>query len=118
MAKVECFIDTSDKSVEVKVDGKKVDNFGYLSVYGSSSPYGFMFSLASNEEMEDCTKTTYWSHSKEFVNEVDEFLRGMGKSDKASDDMDMDDNKDGMPVDKKNTKNKKKTMKTEDKKKC
>lgn len=87
MAKVECSIDTGEKTCEVTVDGKKVDNFGYMSIYGSESPYGFMFSLASMEEMEDCTKTTYWSHSKqEFVDGIEGFLRGLGTKDKDADD--------------------------------
>lgn len=73
MAKIECSIDTSEKKIECKVDGKKVDNFGYLSVYGDKSAYGFMLSMASVEEMEDCTKTTHWSHSSE---DLERFIMG------------------------------------------
>ncbi len=77
--KIECAIDTGDKSVECKVDGKKVDNFGYLSVYGDKSAYGFMLSMASVEELEDGTKTTHWSS---MANEIEDFLRTRGMSDK------------------------------------
>ena len=113
MAKVKCSIDTTEKSIEVEVDGKKVDNFGYMSIYGANSPYGYMFSMASIEEMEDCTKTTYWSHSKQ-AKDIDNFLRNIGKE-KATEDMDKDDK----PVDSDPKKKKgKKMMYTEDKKKC
>lgn len=121
MAKIECSINTEDKSIEVTVDGKKVENFGYMSIYGSQSPYGYMFNMASIEEMDDCTKTTYWSHSNEFVNDVDDFLRNLAKDKvgKSSDDGDMDDMEE-MPSEKTpdGKKKKKKMMKTEEKKKC
>jgi hypothetical protein len=79
MSKIKCSIDTSNKSIEVEVDGEKVDNFGYLSIYGDKSPYGYMFNMASVEEMEDCTKTTYWSHSKEETEAIENFLRERDK---------------------------------------
>lgn len=92
MAKIKCSIDTKEKSIEVSVDGEVIENFGYLSVYGANSPYGYMFNMASIEEMEDCNKTTYWSHSneaKQFVNDVQEFLRhkSIGTLDKDADEM-------------------------------
>lgn len=121
MAKIECSIDTSDKSIEVKVDGKKVDNFGYISAYSANSPYGYMFNMASVEEMEDCTKTTYWSHSteaKEFVDDVDSFLRGLGKMDKKMDkEMDEEDMSEEDKKKMKKKMNKKSMMKTEENKK-
>lgn len=78
MAKVKCSIDTSEKKIEVEIDGQKVENFGYMSVYGANSPYGYMFSMASIEEMEDCNKTTYWSHSKE-APDIESFLKNLGE---------------------------------------
>lgn len=65
MAKVVCSVDTEKKSVKCTVDGEEVDNFGYMSVYGDKSMYGFMLSMASVEELDDLTKTTHWSHSNE-----------------------------------------------------
>lgn len=88
--KIECAIDTGDKSVECKVDGKKVDNFGYLSVYGDKSAYGFMLSMASVEELEDGTKTTHWSS---MASEIESFLRTYSTNDKDADEMPMEDKK-------------------------
>jgi hypothetical protein len=117
MAKIECSIDTSDKSIEVKVDGKKVDNFGYMSVYSANSPYGYNFNMAAIEEMEDCTKTTYYSHSNEFVGEIDSFLRSLGTKDMDQDEMPAKKGKKKMKEgqDKKDADE---MMKTDEKKKC
>ena len=81
MAKVVCTVDTEDKSVECTVDGEAVANFGYLSVYGDKSMYGFMLSMASVEELDDLTKTTHWSHSShsDIADELEAFLLSQSK---------------------------------------
>lgn len=58
MSKVRIDVDTTEKTMTVKVDNKPVDNVHNVSIFAEDSVFGFEIEIVSKEELGDMRKFT------------------------------------------------------------
>jgi len=58
MSKVKIDLDTAEKIISVKVDGKVVENIHDVSLFAEDSMFGFGVEITSREDMGDMRKLT------------------------------------------------------------